>query len=400
MDPALGELGEAYRGGDLVLFAGAGLSAAAGLPSWARLIELLTERARARDAAAATLAEITAFAQKQQFIDALSALKDCLGPADFGVAIERHLDDQQVDRLPEIALAIGALRSKLRAVLTTNIDGLLERAFDGAWPALPRATPDIAQRRRFILKLHGTRLDRSTWVFTRDEYDRAMHADERLKQAFGALFNACTLLFVGYGLADDDFDAILARVRAFAGEQPPRHFALIAAEEVTPFRRSRLERSGVRLIAYDNTDGKHTEVVRILRELGVRGMPTASGLGTSFGERRHTATDRPVLEPIVPSSLRLPHVQVRELCDAAIQLGLAHQRMVLLAGLNEVEAMLPSASDPAGQLLSDLLKLNAMGRLRDGTVPLVTWLETALHLTKVRIESEVFERALATLRGL
>jgi hypothetical protein len=133
-----------------------------------------------------------------------------------------------------VARAIAALAPRLRAVLTTNIDHLLERAFAGRWPTLLRATGYIAQRRGFILKLHGTLLDRSSWVFTREEYDRAIFADPNLHGAFTALFHAVTLLFVGYGLADDDFDLHLGRVRAFSGAQPPRHFALVPADSVTP----------------------------------------------------------------------------------------------------------------------------------------------------------------------
>ena len=40
------------------------------------------------------------------------------------------------------------------------------------------------------------------------------YADPVLKDAFSAIFLACPILFVGYGLADDDFDQILGRVRA------------------------------------------------------------------------------------------------------------------------------------------------------------------------------------------
>jgi hypothetical protein len=49
-DPALDELREAYESGQLIVFAGAGVSAAAGLPGWKRLVELLAERARSRKA--------------------------------------------------------------------------------------------------------------------------------------------------------------------------------------------------------------------------------------------------------------------------------------------------------------------------------------------------------------
>lgn len=266
-DPALDELRKAYDAGNLIIFVGAGASAAAGLPTWKRLVELLAEHARLREADPAALAEIAELVAKQQYVEALSAAKDLLGAAEFCTVIEQHCDDRDA-RVPPVAEAIAALAPKLRAVLTTNLDHLLERAFGGRWPALPRATADIGQRRSYILKLHGTLIDRSTWVFTREEYDRATHADPNLKAAFTALFNTAPILFVGYGLADDDFDLILGRVRAFAGDQPPRHFALVSADTVTPRRQKRLEASGVRLIPYENADGKHSEVVAILRGLG------------------------------------------------------------------------------------------------------------------------------------
>ncbi|MFL5349034.1 MAG: SIR2 family protein, partial [Hyalangium sp.] len=265
-DPALAELREAYESGKLVIFAGAGVSAAAGLPGWKRLVELLSERARARGVADAVLQEIAELTAARQFIDALSALKDCLGAPDFCTVIERHLDDR-LFKEPEVVRAIAALAPRLRAVLTTNIDHLFERAFGGRWPMLPRATGDIVQRDHFILKLHGTLIDRSSWVFTREEYDRASFADPALRDAFTAFFHAHHLLFVGYGLADDDFDLHLARVRAFAGAQPPRHFALVSADTVKPHRRKKMEAAGIRLIAYENPDGKHTAVVEFLREL-------------------------------------------------------------------------------------------------------------------------------------
>ncbi|MEP7122766.1 MAG: SIR2 family protein [Byssovorax sp.] len=230
-DPLLADLREAYLDEDLILFAGAGLSAAAGLPSWARLVELLADGARARSVAAPEL--------------------------------ERLLDDTGMDA-PALATSIASLAPRLRGVLTTNVNHLLEKAFKGAWPALAKVTGDVVRRRHYILKLHGTLLDRASWVFTRDEYDRAMYADPKLQTAFTALFHACPVLFVGYGLADDDFDQVLSRVRAFSGEQPPRHFALIAQETITPDRRARVEASGVQIVPYANPDGKHGEVVRIL----------------------------------------------------------------------------------------------------------------------------------------
>lgn len=261
--PLLADLREAYLDEDLIVFAGAGLSAAAGLPSWARLVERLVDRAKARGAAGPALDEIADLLARGQLIDALSAVKAVLGPNDFGAAVEKLLDDTGHDA-PAVATSIASLAPRLRGVLTTNVDHLLEKAFKGVWPALAKVTGDVVRRRHYILKIHGTLLDRASWVFTRDEYDRAMYADPKLQTAFYALFHACPVLFVGYGLADDDFDQVLAKVRVLSGEQPPRHFALIAGETITPARQARLEASGVQIVPYANPDGKHGEVVRIL----------------------------------------------------------------------------------------------------------------------------------------
>lgn len=262
-DPLLADLRDAYLDEDLLVFAGAGLSAAAGLPSGKRLVELLAERAHLRCTDAVKLQEITDLLARKQLIDAISALKAALGPDDFCAAVEALLDDTGRDA-PALAGSIASLAPRLRGVLTTNLDHLLERAFKGAWPALAKVTGEAVRRRHYILEVHGTRLDRASWVLTRDEHDRAMYADPKLQTAFTALFHACPILFVGYGLEDADFDQVLSRVRGFAGDQPPRRFALIAEETISPPRQAQLEASGVQIIPYANPDGKHGEAVRIL----------------------------------------------------------------------------------------------------------------------------------------
>jgi hypothetical protein len=266
-DPALEELRRKYQKGDLVLFVGAGVSAAAGLPSWGRLVDTLVGPAAARGASAEVLDEIGKLRAAGKFIDALTLARDAVGDVEFAEIVEHELDDQRVMEVPEVGQAIAALAPKLRAVLTTNIDHLLERAFAGRWPALYHATADMARRERVILKLHGTLFDRSTWVFTRDQYDRAMYNDALLSQAFSAIFLVCPVLFVGYGLADDDFDQLLTRVRALSNGQPSRHFALVPEGSFTSYERGLREKAGIRIIPYPTPGGSHAAVSRILRGL-------------------------------------------------------------------------------------------------------------------------------------
>jgi hypothetical protein len=70
-------------------------------------------------------------------------------------------------------------------------------------------------------------------------------------------------------------------------------------------------------------------------------------------------------------------------------------RRALLAGISpSCAAQIPAAPTPAAQLLIDLNWINDVGRLTDGTAPLVTWLKAAVLLAGLRTERGVFEAAL------
>jgi len=264
-DPALTELCEFYDAGDLVLFAGAGTSSAAGLPGWKKLVEFTIAHARGRSDPPSRIAEMEELVSRGDLVDALSAAYQLFGGSEFGTFVERHLNDKKRD-LPPALHAISKLEPKLRAALTTNLDHFLERALIG-WPALSRPQADLARRRQFIYKLHGTLLDRSSWVFTRSQYDRVIWADPLFRTTFSALFLSCPILFVGFGLVDDNFESLFSQVRALSGDQPPRHFALMPKGALQGIRRDRVSQAGVRLIEYPNLDGKHTDVARILEWL-------------------------------------------------------------------------------------------------------------------------------------
>jgi hypothetical protein len=93
----------------------------------------------------------------------------------------------------------------------------------------------------------------------------------------------------------------------------------------------------------------------------------------------------------------LPQDLLRAIHTAAVNAGL--DRDVLLAGIEPrgLVASLPGGTSPADQLWLDLQELRRVGALADGSVPLRTWLETALHLAAARREAQTFSRALDAL---
>lgn len=256
-------LRDAYASGDLIVFAGAGVPSAAGLPSWPKLVQNLRDRLERDGKSADLIGEIDELIQRRALIDALSAIKQphALGEHEFNIAVAEAVNDSLLS-VPDIAMAIAELAPKLRAIVTTNLDRILERAFGGSWDTLTSPPGDLAQRRHYILKLHGTRGDPKTWVFTREQYDQATFGWLQQRAVFEAIFRAYPILFVGYGLADDDFDQTLSLTRAWAGPSPPQHFALLP-EPIANYQRTKFQQSGIRLIEYEN----HADVPRILRSI-------------------------------------------------------------------------------------------------------------------------------------
>lgn len=296
------DLKEKYEAKEVVVFAGAGVSAGAGLPSWKRLAELLIERMRQMRKSPDAIDEVAELIHKGDLVTAMSAARASLRN-EFDHLLKSKLDDTGRN-IPEVANAIARLAPRLSGVVTTNLDRFLERAFGGAWPPIVEPVSNLAQRAAYIFKPHGTIDNPNTWVFTREEYDQAMFGSQQLQDVFWALYAARTLLFVGASLTDDDFGLTLGRVRAQAGRNPPTHYAILP-EPIRPTRRDQLERAGIRLLAYENTSGTHHEVVEILHALVPSSGSSMPPPGSSPGQKPLRVQTNASASPPSPHSLPL-----------------------------------------------------------------------------------------------
>ena len=222
----------------LIVYVGEGLRTAAGLSSLGDLREPLLEACRGYGSDTQELAEL-------DLGEFFSEAERILTPAGFGRVVERQLDDGAAD-VPPLGRALGKLHASIRGVVTPNLDHLVERAFEGRLAVHGQPVPDLASRRGWILKLHGTLRDRATWVLTREQQGRALYRDAVHQEVFRSLFMAHPVLFVGASLDDPVLAAILAKIEALAAGQPPRHWALV--ESATPVKRRKLAGAGVELI--------------------------------------------------------------------------------------------------------------------------------------------------------
>lgn len=215
------ELADRARAHELALFLGAGVSAAAGLPLWADLLDQLAEEAVPDHRGGATPRDGAPVAPP----DALEGL-DALPPQDAASLLGRRFGGAELrarvaaifaDRPHALAHALLAALP-VREVVTTNYDRLFESAALGAGRpvrTLPFERPQGLQR--WLLKLHGDVGDPESIVLTREEFLEYDVGRSALSGVVQALLLTRHVLFVGLSLLDDN----LVRIAHRAGQVRP-----------------------------------------------------------------------------------------------------------------------------------------------------------------------------------
>ncbi|HEX8290555.1 MAG TPA: SIR2 family protein, partial [Pyrinomonadaceae bacterium] len=247
-----------------VLFVGSGLSAAAGLPTWRGLLEDITGWAERHQPGAVSVADVKALLAKDKFVEVAQHLRDVLGPDGLQRALAERLD---VESLPLPAVHQLVARLPFRAIITTNFDQLIERAYGHR---IPVATQLDAEKlaeyigdpdQLFLLKAHGDVSRAATIVLAEQEFSRLINRDEVFKRSFISLFMTHAVLFVGYSLADPDFRLMLDDQADLFGRSGPPRYALITG--LTEIERRNLFHKNIQVLPYDG----HEEVPEFFRLL-------------------------------------------------------------------------------------------------------------------------------------
>ena len=252
------DLGERARHGQLAAFVGAGVSAAAGLPTWEQLLDELAGRTGLDDDLRAGLARLPA--------------------QDAAALLARELGREQLETFVKERFGPGhyALAHALIADLpvqefvTTNYDPLVELAaadigrdlsvlpFDDAVPGRP-----------WLLKLHGDAAHPESVVLTREEYLQFGDTRAALAGVLHSLLLTRHVLFVGTSMQDDDLIRIAHQVRSAVqgsdrGPRNPSGTVLALQEDAA---RSRLWEQDVQTVAIAPADTSPAEAARLLEVL-------------------------------------------------------------------------------------------------------------------------------------
>ena len=257
--------------GECVLFAGAGLSARAGVPTWTKLLR-----------------DLLSFAQQHNVIDSSYSLslgaaldegeRDAAADgivqmfADHRELLQSFLQDY-FDRARPISSAHQLLgQIKFASIISTNYDRLLEETFpeysqDGLFtPKDAEALLDaLAQKRRFILKLYGLIERLETLIFAPIEYRESLSSNISFSKFMEGIFFSRSFFFVG--LSIEGIQDFLAGF-VFRGTSPRKHFALVAVTGPAWEAKARLLRNRYNIEVIPIPDSKtYPEVDTFLKNL-------------------------------------------------------------------------------------------------------------------------------------
>ena len=196
------ELMDVIKAGRCAVFVGAGLSVAAGYPSWAKLLEKLIEKGHERGwrINATQAKELkTLLKESDKYLLVAEELRERFGRDTFaGELVEIFKKDHPPttlhQRLMDIPFALA---------VTTNYDLLLEKAYLKKYKDLPPAftnlqPPEIAgalwRGNFFILKAHGDVNNRESFVITERDYRDVIFRSQGYRSALSSIFTRLCLI--------------------------------------------------------------------------------------------------------------------------------------------------------------------------------------------------------------
>ena len=196
--------------------------------------------------------------------------------------LKRHLDERWVEQLRTSFLTPKFKPAKIhtllyqldaRVVLTPNFDriydGHASTESEGTTLVKKYSDQDIVEyiRRgdRLILKAHGSIDDPHRMIFTRNQYATARTEHSSFYRLLDALIMTSTLLMVGVGLDDPDFQLLFEDNRARFQNASP-HYMTYGGNPRPDLVTTARDTLGIKLISY-STRKNHAALVTSLESL-------------------------------------------------------------------------------------------------------------------------------------
>lgn len=256
-----------------VLYIGAGVSAnsssAKGIspPTWEAFLRSCLTKINKADCA-----YIEQLLSQKDLLSACEVIIDKIGTAEFNNVAQdafRHPGFKPAS-IHETIYNLDA-----RLVITPNVDKIYEQYAQatscGTIVVKKQTEHDISNfirsTDRVILKAHGSIDAPNEMIFSKYQYNEARYKYSGFYKLLDSLALTHTYVFIGCGLNDPDIRLTLENYNfGFPGCKP--HYFVAADTAMNPdLEQSLLKNCNLKVIKYDNSDGKHEKLLPALNDL-------------------------------------------------------------------------------------------------------------------------------------
>jgi hypothetical protein len=263
-------LADAIKRRHAILFVGAGVSMAVGLPSWQTLVDHLLKELDLNSSV------ISGISDGYQMLAEFYRLKQGgMGP------LRSWLDRNwkvASDRVSASQLHKLIVELDFPAIYTTNYDRNLETAFEVhnrnyAKIANAKQIADAPDGVTHIIKYHGDFDDDSSLVLTETDFLNRLSFESPLDIKFRADALGRTILFVGYSMSDPNIRLLLHSIwrtweRSGHKDYRPRSFVFMPSSN--PLQEALLAHWGITLLTPESGAGVDDALVAFLTDIKAR----------------------------------------------------------------------------------------------------------------------------------
>ncbi|WP_179250135.1 MULTISPECIES: SIR2 family protein [Burkholderia] len=251
-----------------ILFVGAGVSAAAGVPIWGQLLNTLAEWLRPKDALTAN--KIIELVRTGDFLRAAEFfyLSDATDAERYKVLLDNLKPTNPAAVNPLCALPV-------KGALTTNFDRLLNDGFAAtkhlAALDFRRGDPSFQQtlwtEELFVSRIHGFVESPQTIILSKSDFGK-LAEDTTYKDVLTHFATRSNLLFVGFSFADPAIDSILTDINRIYGPLTQGAHLAIVPSDLSSETASKLRRLNVEQLTYthESSDRTHVNLWTLLAE--------------------------------------------------------------------------------------------------------------------------------------